>query len=141
MPRRIQFTRIVSRTQDVASDLGRLQFSQFHSQSATWQPAVNAYRYEDGFEICVELAGVDKDAIAIHAEPTLITISGERLSPRPNCGEPGAACRQTLAMEIENGPFERQIALPTPIDTGQITARQENGLLWISLPERPEQDA
>jgi HSP20 family molecular chaperone IbpA len=37
-------------------------------------------------------------------------------------------------MEIESGQFGREIKLPVDIDRNRVTAKQENGLLWIILP-------
>jgi HSP20 family molecular chaperone IbpA len=39
-----------------------------------------------------------------------------------------------LAMEIDYGPFEREVALPAEVEVDQASAEQRNGLLWISLP-------
>jgi HSP20 family molecular chaperone IbpA len=39
-----------------------------------------------------------------------------------------------LALEIDYGPFEREVHLPTEIDVEQASAEQQNGLLWIHLP-------
>jgi len=37
-------------------------------------------------------------------------------------------------LEIDYGPFEREIELPAEVDAKQARAEQENGLLWIYLP-------
>jgi HSP20 family molecular chaperone IbpA len=37
-------------------------------------------------------------------------------------------------MEIECGRFGREIVLPAIVDRRRVTAKQENGLLWIILP-------
>ena len=37
-------------------------------------------------------------------------------------------------MEIESGRFVREIKLPREIDRNEVTAKQENGLLWVVLP-------
>ena len=37
-------------------------------------------------------------------------------------------------MEIESGRFGREIELPGKVDRNNVTAKQENGLLWIVLP-------
>jgi HSP20 family molecular chaperone IbpA len=37
-------------------------------------------------------------------------------------------------MEIDYGPFEREIVLPGDVDVNKARAEQKNGLLWISLP-------
>jgi HSP20 family molecular chaperone IbpA len=41
---------------------------------------------------------------------------------------------QLLAMEIDYGPFEREVLLPASVDIDNVHAEQRNGLLWISLP-------
>jgi len=139
MARDIRLTRIYSRTQEIAEGLGSLHFSRYNSHSPFWAPSVNVYRYEDRYEVCADLAGVDKGSIQVKAEPKTLLIEGTRPSPAPDC-DPAADsnCRQTLALEIENGPFQREIRLPVAVDTNQVQARQENGFLWITLPlQRP----
>jgi HSP20 family molecular chaperone IbpA len=41
-------------------------------------------------------------------------------------------------MEIDYGPFEREIAFPVDVEIDKAHAEQRNGLLWISLPVRKE---
>ncbi|PYI87780.1 MAG: hypothetical protein DMF03_12645, partial [Verrucomicrobia bacterium] len=41
---------------------------------------------------------------------------------------------QTIAMEIDYGPFLRVLPLPENIDVDQTKAEQRNGFLWITLP-------
>lgn len=41
---------------------------------------------------------------------------------------------QTLALEIDYGPFARAIPLPAEVDPDKASARQDNGFLWITLP-------
>lgn len=119
------------------ADLGALVYkmtsvSFCHSpDQETWRPAINAYRCERGFRICVDLAGVPKDAIQIHVEAGRVVLRGERTLPEPNRQEHAI---QILAMEIDHGPFARTIELPEEVDVDRVTASQENGLLWITLP-------
>lgn len=134
MARNLRFTRILARTQSVARDLGSLNFARYHPESSTWAPAVNVYRYHDRFEICVDLSGVEKERILLEAEPHRLCISGVRPSPISPTAKEGLAETQILALEIENGAFEREIRFAREIDTTQVRARQENGLLWITLP-------
>jgi HSP20 family protein len=119
------------------ADLGEVVYkltsvSFCHSpDQGTWRPAINAYRCELGFRICVDLAGVSKEAIQIHVEPGRLVFRGERTLPEPNRQEHAV---QILAMEIDHGTFARAIDLPNEVDVDQVTANQENGLLWITLP-------
>ena len=115
---------------DVTYELTRSQFSQFVPQA--WEPAINAYRCEKSIRICVDLAGVAKEQIDLTLQPNQLIVSGERELPEPTREEGRTV--QLLAMEIDYGPFQRAIALPTEVDIKHAQAEQRNGLLWISLP-------
>ena len=115
---------------DVTHELTRSRFSQFAPHF--WQPAINAYRCEKCVRICVDLAGVERSMIELIVEPRRILIRGARELPEP--ADADDRTLQLLAMEIDYGPFERDIALPAEVEIDQATAEQRNGLLWISLP-------
>ncbi|MDF1825847.1 MAG: Hsp20/alpha crystallin family protein [Verrucomicrobiales bacterium] len=132
MSRKVRLTRMIGRTDEVASDLNRLHFSGFQSPQG-WMPEINAYRYDDRFEIWVDLAGVTKEHIHVDVLPDRVRISGDRRSPLPT-RDASSQCRQVLTMEIESGKFGREIVLPAEVDRNRVTAKQENGLLWIILP-------
>jgi HSP20 family molecular chaperone IbpA len=94
-----------------------------------WQPPINAFRCAAGVCICVDLAGVDKSLIDLTVEPRRVIIRGSRETP-----EPSDQTTQVLALEIDYGPFEREVRLPAEVDVKRARAEQENGLLWIHLP-------
>ncbi|MGA4643112.1 Hsp20/alpha crystallin family protein [Limisphaera sp. 4302-co] len=120
------------RLNQVAGDL--YQLSVVHMESRrVWHPAINAFRLSDRYLVCVELAGMQKEQIAVRVEPQRLIIEGNRASPEPRCAS-GDPAPQVLAMEIDYGPFERILRLPEPIRTDQVTARYREGLLWIELP-------
>jgi HSP20 family protein len=95
----------------------------------TWRPAINAFRCETAVSICVDLAGIDKSLIDLRVEPRRLTLRGSRQAP-----EPADQAVQMLALEIDYGPFEREVELPAEVDVEEARAEQENGLLWIYLP-------
>lgn len=134
MSRKFRLTRIFAETQNIAREVGKLQFSGYHGAASTWAPDVNVFRYEDRFEVCADLAGVSRDEIELTVHGNALVIQGQRRRPLPECPGGGDTCRLTLAMEIATGAFHRRIALPLPIDAEKVTARQENGLLWITVP-------
>ena len=115
----------------LAHALERVQFSQF-ARPDGWQPSINAYRCECCIRICVDLAGVEKADIDLLVEPRRIVLRGVRPAPEPSGTEPKA--RQILAMEIDHGPFVRELLLPTEVSPAEATAEQRNGFLWINLP-------
>lgn len=136
MARRIRFTRIITDTQQIADEIGKLQFSGYHGANAEWAPAVDVYRYADRYEVLAELAGIRREEIELTVQPRQLTIEGRRRRRLPDCpeGEAESDCRQTIAMEIATGRFERRIQLPEAVDPEKVSARQEDGLLRISLP-------
>ena len=105
-----------------------------HFLPQKWQPAINAFRCETAVRICVDLAGVDRSHIDLTVEPRRVVVRGTRIPPEPtqHQGRPV----QMLALEIDYGPFEREVNLPADaeVDIDEAHAEQENGLLWISLP-------
>ena len=120
--------------QDVTYELSRSQFSRFAPQA--WEPAINAYRCEKCIRICVDLAGVDRSLIDLTVEPRRVVIRGARELPEPTHDEGHTV--QLLAMEIDYGPFEREITFPADVEIDEAHAEQRNGLLWIWLPVRKE---
>ncbi len=127
-----KLSRAIGKTGDLTSQLGTLHFSEFHPHEG-WRPHINAYRYDDRFEIWVDLAGIEKSDICLDVFPDKVRISGERNPPAPT-RDASSQCRQVLTMEIESGRFHREVDLPAEVDREKVTAKQENGLLRIVLP-------
>jgi HSP20 family protein len=93
---------------------------------------MNAYRCEKCIQVCFDLAGVEKADIDLRIEPTRVLLRGTRRTPGPASSE--GRPRQILSMEIDHGPFERELRLPAEIIPGKASAEQRDGLLWIKLP-------
>ena len=119
---------------DVTYELSRSQFSRFATQA--WAPAINAYRCEQCIRICVDLAGVERSLIDLTVERRRVVVRGTRELPEPSDAEGHTV--QLLAMEIDYGPFEREIDLPVEVEIDKAHAEQRNGLLWIALPLRKD---
>ena len=120
--------------QSAAEDM-TFRLASFQSAPPTWQPAINAYRCEKGIRICVDLAGVDRKEIDLRVEPYRVVIRGQRDVTEPK--EPPDSAVEMLAMEIDYGPFERDVELFDEVDVEKVHAEQINGLLWIHLPFAP----
>src|ERR1044072_921786 len=115
--------------QDVTYELSRSQFSRFAPHA--WEPAINAYRCETCIRICVDLAGVERSSIDPTVEPRRVVIRGTRDLPEPTHDEGNAM--QLLAMEIDYGPFIREVPLPAGVGSDQAHGAQRNGVLGVSL--------
>lgn len=128
---RSNFGQLARRLDRAVEQLVQRHVSHF-SPTETWVPAINAYRLSDRIEVCVDLAGVEKESIDIQARPGQLCIRGLRQPPQPPHGPEEPI--QILAMEIDHGPFERVVRLPRGIDVRGVTATTTDGLLWIRLP-------
>lgn len=93
-----------------------------------WVPNTDVYATDCGLVVKVELAGM-------RSENLEITVEGNRLRI---CGDRPDTCRASkasfLVMEINYGPFESVLELPTGYDLGQAKASYLNGFLRIDVP-------
>ncbi|HEY5741700.1 MAG TPA: Hsp20/alpha crystallin family protein [Terrimicrobiaceae bacterium] len=106
-----------------------------YTQPEGWRPAMNAYRCEGCIRVCFDLAGVDRARIDLMIEPKRLILKGSRPTPEPV--SPEGRPLQIIAIEIDNGPFARELHLPAEVLPDQVTAEQRDGLLWVKLPLRP----
>jgi HSP20 family protein len=109
--------------------------------SETWTPNVNLYENDAAYVVCVDLAGVDKEKIEVVVADQKLTLRGARLVPtfpELNADASGEAHPKLRVhvMEIDHGPFCREVELPADVDRERIGAAHRNGLLWIELPKR-----
>jgi HSP20 family molecular chaperone IbpA len=121
----------------------------------TWTPNVNLYETAAGYLVCVDLAGVQKEKIDVEVVDQRLKLRGARAvpsveedaepaseSPPPpaagGAGEPDPHQARRVRihlMEIDHGPFTREVELPPDADKARIAATYRNGLLWIEIPK------
>jgi HSP20 family protein len=77
--------------------------------------------------VTVEIAGVRASQIELHVEGRRLIIAGQRGAPSPE----GEVYQQ---IEIERGAFRRIVELGADVDSEQVRARYEDGILRVELP-------
>jgi HSP20 family protein len=111
----------------------------------TWTPNVNLYETEEAYQVCVDLAGVEKEKIDIEVHQQRLTLKGHRVVPTPspdngNVGKQGEEAQprriKVHLMEIDHGAFARVVELPHDVAEHKINAEYRNGILWIELPKK-----
>ena len=119
------------RLDEIAYEVTQLQFRAGVGQ-APWQPPINVYRCRERIVIVVELAGVNRADIELQVEPYRVRLAGSRRIPAlpPEQGP----LQQVIALEIDDGRFDREILLPAEVVAAETRAELRNGLLWIDLP-------
>ncbi len=78
----------------------------------------------------IELPGVDPDDVQLIASAQALLIVGERRRPKDS--------GHYQQMEIDYGPFQRQITLNEDIDPENAAATYERGILTVRLPIAPQ---
>ena len=111
-------------------------YDQAHFRSfcpvGTWEPSINLYRLGHRLDVCVDLAGVEPGSISVRVETDRLVIEGERHAPEPVASLDEAT--RIVTMEIDHGPFCRNVSLPQDADSTRVSVHYAKGLLWVRVP-------
>lgn len=99
--------------------------------SEGWTPAVDIVEKDGNLHLMVALPGVNEKDIELKVEGQVLTIRGERKSQEAD----GYTCHR---QESHSGPFSRAFTLPDSTDLDNIKAECKNGILTLSVPQKPE---
>lgn len=117
---------------DIQQEMNRLFDLRFRGGRHEYPP-VNIWTNTDKAVVTVELPGYDKKDIDISLAGDLLRLHGSRNAP---------PCRDDECFQRQEriyGVFDREIKLPYAINTSNVEATYQNGILSISL-RRAEQD-
>jgi len=90
-------------------------------------PDVNIYETKDGYVLEAELPGVTKDGLEITVADQKLSIIGRTVAT----ATPG----EVLFRERSAANYRRRFGLDPAIDTARITARLDQGVLFLTLPK------
>lgn len=127
-----EWDKLHSELDRLANEMRRICLHTPGSIPTHWRPAMNAYRLADRLVLCLDLAGMKKTDISVRVESRRLKITGSRPAPEPP--RESSEHTQTLALEIDAGPFERILELPAAVDAEAVSAQYREGLLWVTLP-------
>lgn len=96
------------------------------------RPAADVVETEAGFEVTLDLPGVDPKAIQIQVQEEVLTVQADRRRAEP----PGDGAVHRA--ERPTGTFYRSFALPGSVDGARVEARYDAGVLTVTLPKREE---
>lgn len=101
--------------------------------SVTWRPLADIRESAEVMTVKIELAGMREEDIDVTLYADALVVSGERLDDHKQ----GETVYYHEA-QIRYGPFRVEVFIPSPVDREAVTARYENGFLWVDLPKLPE---
>ena len=105
-------------------------FPEFFNGSES--PAIDVIENPKGFQVNIDLAGVDPENIEISVTDGFLTIEGEKEEQVEN--KEGSY----LYQETNYGSFQRTIALPATSNCDKAEASFKNGVLKVMVPKKAE---
>jgi len=94
----------------------------------SWTLQADVYGTSDGFELFIEVPGIRRDDIDLEVTPLTVKIRGVKSPPFSGV--------TALGIEIQTGHFEREIHLPSRVDTSSVSAELSAGVLHVTLKRK-----
>jgi HSP20 family protein len=95
-------------------------------------PPVDVYEDEQGITLKMEVPGIDEKDIDIRLENNTLTVRGERKFEKEEKEE------NFQRVERRYGSFTRSFTLPSTVDTDNVSADYDKGVLALKLAKRAE---
>ena len=99
------------------------------SATTAWTPRMNVTESDAGYDISLELPGVQPDNVNVELEDGRLTISG---SIEEETKDEGKTLHR---VERRTGDFRRVLTLPEEVDADKIDAKFEHGVLTVVIPK------
>jgi len=98
----------------------------------SWMPSVDVLEKDGNLILRAELAGLTEKEIDLKLEGNTLTLKGERKMDNED--------KKSNYHRVESfyGSFTRSFRLPETVDMEKISAEYKNGVLTITLPQKPE---
>jgi HSP20 family protein len=100
--------------------------------SSSFAPAVDVYEDEHQVTLKIEVPGIDEKDIDVRVENNTLTVHGERKIEQEEKEE------NYRRVERQYGSFTRTFTLPQTVDTENVAATYDKGVLKIALPKKAE---
>ena len=106
----------------------------FWRRELTWAttPAMDVAETEKGYELTAELPGMSEGDVEVVAADGVLTIRGEKKEEKEE------KKKDYHLSERRYGSFERRLQIPAGVDADKIEAVFKNGVLTVTLPNKPE---
>ena len=112
---------------DIARPFLRSIWDRIPEEVKRWAPSVEVFEKGDDFVVKVELPGMKYEDIDVSVLEDTLVVKGEK---KP---ESGIKDEDYHRSEFAYGSFYRSVVLPSSIDTKNIEAVYEDGILYVTL--------
>ena len=100
--------------------------------TSSFAPAVDVYEDEHNVTLKIEVPGIDEKDIDVRIENNTLTVHGERKIEKEEKEE------NYRRVERQYGSFTRTFTLPQTVDTENVAATYDKGVLKIALAKKTE---
>ena len=100
--------------------------------TGSFVPAVDVYEDEKKVVLKLEVPGIEEKDLDVRVENHTLTVKGERKFEKEEKEE------NFHRIERRYGSFYRAFTLPSTVDTENVDAKYENGVLKLELKKKPE---
>lgn len=100
--------------------------------TTAFAPAVDVYEDEHNVTLKIEVPGIEEKDIDVRIENNTLTVRGERKFEKDEKEE------NYLRVERQYGSFTRTFTLPNTVETENVSANYDKGVLKIKLAKRAE---
>jgi HSP20 family protein len=106
--------------------------SSFSDNGENWNPAVDILEKDGHLILRAELPGMTEKQIELKVEGNTLTLKGERKMDEED--------KKSNYHRVESfyGSFVRTFRLPDTVDLDKISADYKNGVLTVTMPQKPE---
>ncbi len=126
------FREVVALQNRFNSLLGGLNESDSPLTTASFVPAVDVYEDAEKVVIKLEVPGIEEKDLDVRVENHTLTVKGERKFEKEEKEE------NFHRIERRYGSFYRAFTLPNTVDTENVDAKYNAGVLKLELKKKPE---
>ncbi len=116
---------------DLFNDLP-LTFGKTLREDVLHFPPANIVEKNDHYQIELAVPGMEKADFNVKLDDNLLTISAEKKT------EKNAETDKMIRREFSHKAFKRSFTIDEKIDTANISAKYENGILTLELPKKED---
>ncbi len=120
------------RVHAILQDAARSESNAKEAKTSRFVPAVDVYEDEHKIVLKLEVPGISQDQLDIRLESNTLTVKGERKFEQEEKQE------NFSRIERRYGAFTRSFTLPASVDTENVQAHYEAGVLKLELNKRSE---
>ena len=116
----------------IFGDLFASQEGETDAEESYWMPTVDVSETENDFEIRAELPGVSESDVNVSVTDNRLTVKGEKRQETETDG------KNYHRVERRYGSFQRSFTLPRNVETSNIKAGFQDGVLTLTIPKAEE---